>query len=144
MKHFIRWSLVSCALVGVIGCTTKNYTVAVSSWQGAPARALLRQWGQPTEVKTLSKRRHLYVYRAVEPESVSKSYLASPSFGRTSPQSNLSGLSRVPRVMRQHEAFWCETVFEANASGMIINTEFQGNNCVLSKDDIKQRAFVTR
>lgn len=144
MKRFLQLGLVSCAMIAVVGCTTKNYAAAVDSWRGAPVHALINHWGRPDEVKTLSKGKHVYIYRTVEHESIPKAYMGSPSLGRMSPQTDTSALSRVPRVMRHHENFWCETMFETNPTGMIVNTTFSGNNCVFTKDDAKHWAFSSR
>ena len=144
IKKIFQLSLAASSVIALTACgSMQNYEKAVNTWQGAPKQALFHEWGTPMEESQLANGNQLYTYRVVE-RDVPVSTRFSPSMGaRMSPQSNAGMLSHSPDHMPQHdEAFWCETQFEVNNSGMIVNTNFKGNNCVASKKRAKQLAFV--
>lgn len=136
----MQFSAVSLILL-LAGCScTKNYALAVNSWQGAPKTALIHQWGKPEQNSTLANGHELYTYRTVEHESVAKTY--SPITGRISPQEK-NALSRPSALQNTGRyTFWCETQFEINQAGMIVNTKFTGNNCVATQHNAENWAFV--
>ncbi len=131
-----------CVAAGLSACADGvNYTKAVRSWQGAPEHALYQAWGNPTSEKQLAHGDRLLTYRVVERESIQKTYSPGVGATRMSPQSN-NMLSRQPAVARhQEETFWCETSFEVNHIGVIVNTHFHGNNCIATQEGSKKWAF---
>ena len=145
IKKVIQLGLLSSAVIILAGCgSARNYALAVNSWQGAPEGALVRDWGHPNHTSTLSNGNELYTYRVVEREPVMKTYSPAPGFVRLSPQNNNTVALSHPSVkIGHHEAsFWCETSFEINKRGVIVNTHYQGNNCVTSVNGVHRWAFA--
>jgi hypothetical protein len=144
VKKIMQLSTLVGVTVCLLGCgTSQNYATAVNSWQGAPKTALMNDWGSPAIEKTLANGNTLYMYRVVETEKFTKTYNPVVATGRVSPQPQTNMLSHAPAVMHgQDETFWCETQFEVNKAGMIVNSSFTGNNCVASKERAQRLAFT--
>lgn len=145
VKQIVQYGLVSCGVTLLVGCATpQNYAAAVNSWQGAPESALKREWGHPTHVHVLGNGNELLTYRVVEHEPVSKTYSPAPGFVRLSPQNNNTVVMSHPSVrMGHHEAtFWCETSFEVNKRGVIVDTRYKGNNCVTTQSGTHRWSFT--
>lgn len=146
VKKILQLGVLLSAVFLLFGCgTTKNYAMAVNSWQGAPKAALVHKWGQPIDETTLKNGNELYTYRTVEKIKFEKNNdRPIISTGRTNPQQNTNGmLSHSPSsIAEQNETFWCETDFEINKMGVIVNAHFTGNNCDASKAKAQERAFI--
>lgn len=141
INHFLCWSFMSCVIFLLVGCgTMQNYTLATNSWQGAPESTLLRDWGQPDKVTQLANGNHLDSYHQKERETFPSTYL--PSQTRISPQ-NTNALSRpAMRMNRGHYTYWCDTSFEVNKNGRIVNTYFRGNNCFATRKNAQLWAYA--
>ncbi|HLB56421.1 MAG TPA: hypothetical protein VJK30_03730 [Coxiellaceae bacterium] len=146
VKKILQFSVLFSTAFLLFGCgNTKNYSMAVNSWQGAPKSALVHTWGQPIDETTLKNGNELYTYRTVEKIKFEKNNdVPVIPTGRVNPQQNTNGmLSHSPSsIAEQNETFWCNTEFEINKMGMIVNARFDGNNCVASKAKAQKRAFV--
>ncbi len=146
MKSFFQCGLLISTFVGLASCgSSENYTLAVNSWQGAPKTALVHQWGEPEQESRLANGHQLYTYRVVEHEEpVSRTYSSTiGTTARMSPQGETSLLSASPMIKRnREETFWCETQFEINDAGMIVNTHFEGNNCTITQHNAERWAFA--
>lgn len=142
VKKVLRLGMITFVAAGLNACADNvHYAKAIQSWQGAPEHALYQAWGNPTSEKKMTHGNRLLTYRVVERENSQKKY--SPGFGATrmSPQTN-NMLSRPSPMMRHHtETFWCETSFEMNHVGVIVNTHFHGNNCLATKESSKKWSF---
>ena len=135
---------ISGVTVCLFGCaTTKNYSVAINSWVGAPKKALVHEWGTPTNVTKLKNGYEMYNYRVAEKIKFMRTYEPVVPTGRLSPQSRDNMLSHAPTTMQQHDqTFWCETHFKLNSGGMIVHTSFEGNNCMITKPRAQQWTFT--
>lgn len=129
--------------LSLCGCaSSKNYQAAMQTWVGAPKTAMLNEWGEPTQVTALHDGDTRYTYRSIEKERFSTTYNPVVPTGRLSPQSTSSMLSHTPPTMQQHDqTFWCQTNFIVNKSGMIVNTNYEGNNCVATKPRAQQWTY---
>ncbi len=145
IKKVMQLGLLSSAVILLVGCGgARNYATAVNSWQGAPESALVRDWGHPTHVSHLSNGNTAYMYRVVVHEPVTKTYAPAPGFVRLSPQNNNTVALSHPSISPTHrgESFWCETTFEVNKRGVIVDTHYKGNNCVTSEAGAHRWSFV--
>ncbi|MCX7120590.1 MAG: hypothetical protein NTZ67_02255 [Gammaproteobacteria bacterium] len=141
INTFTRLSLLSVVVFALTGCgTEENYKMAMNSWQGAPAKALVNSWGQPEDVNQLPNGNQEYIYRTQEQETGVKVY--PQNTGRLSAQPSAS-LMNAPSsgVSTGNYSFSCESQFEINHQGIIINTSFSGNNCVSTKAKAKHWAY---
>ncbi len=138
MKTVFQIGLVVSAMTGLAGCgSVQNYAKKVDVWQGRSEQELVRGWGHPAEVNTLSNGDDQYIYFSNERESMPPVY--SPTMTtRLSPQEN-NTLSRPAAVKRDNPSFVCETVFEINHAGTIVKTSFDGDDCVASSTGHKIR-----
>ena len=145
IKKVVQLGLLSSAVILLAGCgTTQNYASAINSWNGAPASALVRDWGHPNHEAQLHNGNQLYTYRVVEHESfMHKTYAPAPGFVRLSPQNNNTVVLSHPskRIGNHEETFYCETSFEIN-KGVIVDTRFHGNNCVTTRGRAHRWAFA--
>jgi len=144
-KPLIQLGLLFMAIMAITACgTMQNYQTAMNTWNGAPANALEHEWGTPIETTHLKNGNELLTYRVVEHEEpVARTYANNAGLTRISPQGNEGMLSHSPKMMPGHsESFWCETQFEVNRAGMIVNSHFEGNNCVASKMKVRELAFA--
>jgi len=86
-------------------CATEaGYRKICESWMGAPCDKLVRNWGPPEDIMRLDDGSRLYVY-----ENSAFVYMGITGMGGT---------------------MWCETQFECNTEGRIVDWRFKGNNCV--------------
>ncbi len=146
IKYFLQSTLLCSAIMGLMGCgTMQNYTREVHSWDGAPESALFQSWGAPEETTKLADGNNLYTYRYAAPEPViaTTNGYNRPGYVRTNTQAINTALVAQPPLPegRGHNAFWCETSFEANPSGMIVNSSFQGNDCSASKNNMQHGSY---
>ncbi len=125
----MRTLLLLISIVLLVSCAETNYQdQMIQHWQGKRSEALLRNWGTP-ELQTYTPEGHtLYVYttssfRPTTPPTGSPYTISVPRIGRpviTTVQTSTDyGLSQLK----------CETIFEANKQGYIINAKIEGNNC---------------
>jgi len=137
----IRLSLLSAAVLCLTSCgTEENYKIAMNSWHGAPVTALVHSWGEPEDVDHLANGNEVYVYRVNEQASALKVY--PQNTGRLSTQPAATIMHSPPSgISTGSYSFSCETRFEINHNGMIVNTAFDGNNCVSTKDSAKRWAY---
>ena len=144
IKTLVQLGLLSSVIFALAGCgTSKNYALAVNSWQGAPESALTHEWGNPNVTSTLANGHKLVTYRVVEKQKFPKSYAPVVKTGRVSPQNTSGMLSHAPAIMHeQDETFWCETQFEVNHAGMIVKADFKGNNCTATGHNAQRWAFA--
>lgn len=145
VKKVVQIGALSSVVMLLAACgTTKNYSAAVNTWQGAPVSALVRDWGHPTHIQALSDGSRLYVYRVVERQAVHKSFAPPSGFVRLSPQNvNTVAMGHPSINMNQHdETFWCETSFEVSKNNVIVDTRFKGNNCVATQHGVNRYAFA--
>lgn len=127
--------------LGLTGCGTEgNYKIAMDSWHGAPETALVHSWGQPDEVDPMQNGNKMYVYRVNEQASAVKVF--PQNIGRISTQPSAS-IMRLPSsgISTGSYSFSCETQFEINRHGVIINSTFSGNNCVSTKNNAKRWSY---
>src|SRR3989338_3546923 len=144
IKKAVQLSVIVSVVAGLVACAdARNYSTAVNSWHGAPERALLQHWGSPAETKRLSNGNHLLVYRVVDHQRYPKVYSPGINVSRLSPQNNNTVvLSKPPLVPRPHdETFWCETSFGGDKADMIVNSRYEGNNCITTQEGAKRRSF---
>ena len=146
--QMFQLGLLSCAAMGVVSCaTSQNYTKVVSSWHGASEHALTQQWGRPTEQKTLSNGNHVDIYHVVQRNRErSGVYWDATPFVRTAPQNSQAlVMSHTSSAMRARgDLFYCDTSFVVNKIGMIVNTNYEGNNCVTTQGGVARRAYSVK
>lgn len=138
----VKIGMVVAAIMGLSACASNtNYAKAVQTWQGAPEHSLYAAWGNPTTEKRLPHGGRLVTYREAESDYNTKNYSPGVAATRMSPQGNHM-LSQPTAVIRhREEKFWCETSFEVNQAGVIVNTSFHGNNCLSTVEGSKKWAF---
>lgn len=145
IKKIIQLGAIAAVAVGLASCMNqKHYAMAVQSWHGAPESALIKDWGEPTNVKMLANGNRLYTYHIAQTQDYPKVYSPGVGSTRTTPQNNdtqvLSEPSSVPRA--SEATFWCDTQFEINKTDLIVSTNFHGNNCVASLASAYRREFA--
>lgn len=120
------------SLLALTGCAnTANYQRVVNNWRGANAQGLVATWGAPDAVVRLPNGNTVYMYShqqlystptyssQVAPVFVNKGVPYSVGFNDVFDRS-------------QTVSLYCRTWFEANPRGVIVSSQFQGNNCVAS------------
>ena len=122
LSLFISWIL--CFLLS--GCASSAaYQQQMRQWQGKNIQTVRQQWGQPEAVVKLANGHMLYQY-------MRKNFSSIPDAKRQPLHGN-------DTLFRSYEEPWlsnitmvryCRTTFETNKNGSIINTSFNGNNCL--------------
>lgn len=116
--------LTSCA-----STMSNYYTQTVDSWRGASANQLVKQWGTPDLRMAGPNHTTFYVYRTEGYRHYNQ---------RTSPPVGVNYAGGRPViVIDQNTNPWnqgamvltCAAGFEANAQGIIVNTQVKGNGC---------------
>lgn len=124
--------------------TTGKYKVALNSWVGASADRLVSSWGPPDSSYRLSDGGQVLQYSRggnvqmpgytyTTPQTTYENGTASAYGTYGSAYGTYSGTSTT--YVQHHTAginihLSCVTRFTVNASGIITNWAFQGNNCV--------------
>lgn len=131
------------SVLGLTGCgTVQNYERAVYSWEGAPARTLLKRWGHPNQTETLANGHRIYLYRTVArgvyPRVISPNLSPARAY-----YNNVAMTNRMANPARDGVyPFECTTVFEANQQGRIVHTGFHGNDCVASERRARATSYL--
>ena len=141
IKKWIQPMVVCSSILILAACNnTRYYANAVNSWQGASAHALFHHWGAPNEITQLPHGNRMYLYRRVERETFSQTYL--PATTRVSAQEPSALLSRPSSLRRDRvHTFWCNTWFEVNPHAVIVNTRFTGNHCATTESGAKRWSY---
>lgn len=111
------------------GCaTTANYQQSLNRWQGAQAQDLVKAWGNPDSSIRLQSGNTIYMYmrkqlysRPVTPPMPTFTVTGTPVY-------NMGFANAYAGT--QTLSLYCRTWFEMNNKNVIINTRFEGNNCV--------------
>ena len=128
MTKLFQISLVSLI---VCGCaTTANYDKILDTWAGAHMDKLFSSWGPPFRRSKLSDGGQIITY--VQEEDVQTggySYVESVTSAGPTTHSGI----RTTEVQRQapvrNVTLLCTTNFTVNASGIVTNSSWEGNNC---------------
>lgn len=130
MKKTIQKILFTALTLLLTACATPgNYQQMLVQWHGAHVQDLTRHWGPPTVVIPLSNGNANYtyvrhqLYTAPAPLASSMNYMnvdGTPIYA-----SGFNG-----GVIGQTISLFCNTAFEVDPQGIIVNSQFQGNGCV--------------
>lgn len=120
------------------------YPQTVSSWSGGKSTQLIKQWGIPDQKIVLNNGHVIYLYKTTRYTGNHTSYAPAISInyqhGRpilvSSPNPNFL-------TNRANSTVECVTLFEADASGKIINQQMKGPNCYANKVFADQRSNIT-
>ena len=121
------------------GCaTTANYALAVQSWHGAEAATLTQVWGYPDHIRHLPHGHRLYVYTTEQHGQMP--VIMTPGYTTVQTHNGTTTVTSIPATFSGGESYdlRCKTLFELNREGRIVRTRFRGNNCVGTKDFLKQ------
>jgi hypothetical protein len=120
---FVMFLLAGCA-------TTANYQQKLTQWQGAPAQQLINAWGYPDTSIKLPNGNIAYMY--LRQQLYSTPVYPAPTFSVTGAPVYSMGFYNYP-VAAQTVSLYCRTWFEINRQNVIVNTRFEGNNCVAGR-----------
>lgn len=126
------------SLIGMLllsGCaTTKNYQQVMNEWQGAKAQDLVRVWGNPDSAVKLPNGNTTYMYYRQQ-QFTTPSSNAAPTFGPFGTTRYSGGFAGMYGAgYGQTVSLYCRTLFEINSQGIIVSTQYHGNNCVAGKN----------
>lgn len=118
-------------------CATTAYrSAALNSWQGASALDLPRVWGPPQKTWSGGQDTTWYTYE-YKLKGTNPTYVSSGgTYMRQSPGGFME-MSSVPTTVSGGGTFFdiCKTSFEVdNKTGKILDANFQGNACAVTKD----------
>ncbi len=112
--------------------TTANYQQVLANWQGQNIQDLIKMWGDPDAAIKLPSGNTTYMYTRQQ-------LYTAPGYPTNQPPTFLSAAGPVvsPGVNttftgNQTVNLTCRTWFETNPQGIIVNSRFEGNNCVSS------------
>jgi len=131
MKLFIKCFAIFITAFLLTACaTTKNYQVMLNHWQGSNIQDLMKSWGYPDAGAKLPNGNTVYMYTRQQ------TFIAPPTPNTTPTIINARGTPLAVSTYNgefvggQEIPMTCRTWFEVNPQGVIVNTRFQGNNCV--------------
>ena len=118
-------------LLGLSACaTTANYQRKVNNWQGNSIQALTQAWGYPDVAVKLPNGNTVYMYSREQRYSVPTHPMAPATIinvgGKSAYASSFNGVVATGQTVSRY----CRTWFEVNRKGIIVNSRFQGNNCI--------------
>jgi len=138
----LKWSALFFALM-LTGCaTTKNYQLAVNSWQGANENQLFGVWGYPNRIQKLPNGHRLLLYRTHYRGRYP--IVTIPGYTSVRTQNNQTMVNSQPSMVSGGGSYdlQCVTWFEVNRKGVILQGRFRGNNCEGAKSFV--RAYAKR
>ncbi len=113
------------------GCaTTANYQQKLNQWHGAPAQQLINAWGYPDSSVKLPNGDWVYMY--LHQQTYSAPVSSVPAFRPRGAPDYSMGSYNYP-IPAQTVSLYCRTWFEMDHQNVIVNTNFEGNNCVSGK-----------
>lgn len=116
------------ALILLSSCSTTNYYDGmVQSWKGSQASELKARWGAPNNTLISGQNLSTYVYTTQTergfPSPVMPRYTTTVVGGRPV-------VAEAPSIGTNDIIVWkCTTLFDIDATGVIVNTSYHGNNC---------------
>lgn len=129
----INRNSIVCLLVCLLatGCaTTANYKHMLNNWQGANATTLMKTWGYPDGAVKLPDGNTVYMYvhkrDFMQPPSPIVAPVIINASGTPAAVTTYNGMFIGGRT----EHLFCRTWFEVNPKGEIVNSRFQGNDCI--------------
>lgn len=112
------------------GCvTTANYQQTLNQWYGAQIQDLINVWGYPDSSLKLPNGDTVYMY--VHKQLYTSPMYPTPMFTPVGVPIYSGGFYNT--VGTQTVSLYCRTWFEVNKKGVIVNTQFEGNNCVANR-----------
>lgn len=135
----IKTLAIGIAAILVASCATQQYyATTVNSWQGMSQQQLFQAWGYPSRQMQLQNGHTVYVYNSRTITNPQQTYIS----GTTDVQQS-GGQTYVTRTHSSNQASQiarCTTWFEADKTGTIVGTSFNGDGCVASAKFSKQYA----
>lgn len=130
--------VISCLLLmfALAACaTTANYQQALSQWQGAKIQELIAVWGSPEAAVKLPNGNTAYMYMRQQLYTAPPPPAMTPGFVNVN-GTPMYGADFVGGASGQTVTLYCRTWFEVNPKGLIVSSQFQGNNCVATKPNV--------
>ena len=124
-------------LLIIVGCaTTANYQRELSHWRGQSIETLKQTWGEPDVEIKLANQHRVYLYS--QKQIYVQPFYTYASSSAVSPPNVINVAGKTTYMKNYNEFFvpgrtvmrYCNTWFETNEEKIIINTRFQGNNCI--------------
>lgn len=125
------------SLIGMLllaGCaTTANYQQKLNQLHGASAQQLINAWGSPDTAIKLPSGNWVYMY--LHQQKYSAPVAPAPTFNTAGSPLYNRGFYTESAVNAESRTInlYCRTWFEINRDNVIVNTSFEGNNCVAGK-----------
>jgi len=112
------------------GCSTMIHQEDIlASWYGAPAEALVAQWGAPTEERVVAGRRVLIWRRGTPPRPGFHPSIVIAKDAASAPET---------AAMLDD---WCERTMEVNPRGVVVGGEFVGAGCPIYERADRARLY---
>ena len=131
MKKILKFTSIVFFLTIISACaTTANYQHMLNNWQGARMTDLINHWGYPDSAIKLPSGNTVYMYTHQQLYTMPTPMVPSMTFV------NVNGTPIYATGFvgggygGQTQLLYCRTWFEVNRNGVIVNSQFQGNNCV--------------
>jgi len=107
--------------------TTTNYQQVLNHWQGARIQDLMTHWGPPDGAVKLANGHRIYTYKRLHIYSNPLPISTAPNFV------SINGTPMYTTAFGyggQTVSRFCQTWFETNSQGIIVSSQFEGNNCI--------------
>lgn len=127
----------------LVSCASETYyQAALSSWHGATQATVYRIWGYPDQVETLPNGHPVLIYRT---HIVGQTPVYStPSITTVNTDNNNVTVINSSGMIAGGDIYdyQCTTFFELDNKGIVLNTNFRGNNCVATKDFMLEHTYT--
>lgn len=116
----------------LIGClTTTSYQQSLAHWNGTNIQSLIKSWGSPDAAMKTANGNTVYMFSREQLYTVPTQQMAPGTILHTGSGSTYaSSFNEFFAPGGQTVSRYCRTWFEVNRQGIIINSRFQGSNCV--------------
>jgi hypothetical protein len=133
MNKIIKFGFMLLCVCLVSGCaTTANYQRILNNWQGAKMSDLINTWGYPDAAVRLPNGDLVYMYTRQRFYTTPTTPMMTPTIINVSGTPMYATTYNGMVMGGQSYILSCRTWFEVNRQGVIVNTQFQGNNCIAS------------
>lgn len=117
----------------LFGCaTTHNYQQSLNQWRGKNVTELQKKWGAPQYVARLPNGNVEYIYSRTQLYSMPATTYPTTSTNLVKVNGNISYVAAYSPELATGQVVtrYCRTRFEVNSNHIILNANFQGNNCI--------------
>jgi len=114
MKTFFKITFLVIIALTIFSCaTTAKYEQRIKTWMGHDVNELITSWGPPSNVYTMPNGNKMYTWLRISETLVTSNYNYFLNM-----------------TLTNSVTYWCKTTFTADRADKIINSIWEGNNCI--------------